>query len=146
MVSLPAILHVENDPDDIFITQRAFKKAGLAVRVSSVLSGQEAMSYLEGKERFSDRNDFPLPSLILLDWNMPLMSGGDFLKWVRSQKSFEQIPVVVLTSSDNPADVRETYDLGGNGFVVKPSNLEKFQALANSCASFWMDWNRTVPV
>ena len=85
------ILHIENDPDDVFLTQRAFKKAGCQNPINAVENGEQGVAYLRGEERFSNREDYPLPAVILLDWNMPLMSGAGFLRWIRSE-------VVVLSA------------------------------------------------
>ena len=143
MSSDSLILQVENDADDVFITRRAFKKAGITNRIASVENGEEAIAYLFGKDRFSNRDDYPLPSVILLDWNMPLMSGSEFLRWLRAQSGMRRIPVVVLTSSDNENDMIQAYELGSNGFLVKPPSLEDFQALATAFAAYWLGWNRS---
>src|SRR4051812_7831354 len=107
------LLHVENDADDIFLTQRAFKKAGVTIPTPAVENGEQAVSYLLGKGKFQNRTDYPLPSVILLDWNMPLMSGSDFLQWLRAQAgALRRVPVIVLTSSNNTSDMRQAYELG----------------------------------
>jgi CheY-like chemotaxis protein len=139
-----AILHVENDADDIFLTQRAFKKVGVTNPTPAVENGEQAVSYLLGKGKFENRKDYPLPSVILLDWNMPLMSGSDFLHWLRAQTgALRRLPVVVLTSSNSHADVRQAYELGANGYLVKPATQESFQAMARAFAEYWLDWNRS---
>ncbi len=140
------ILHVENDADDIFLTQRALKKVGVTSPTPAVENGEQAVSYLLGKGKFENRRDYPLPSVILLDWNMPLMSGGDFLQWLRSQTgALRRLPVVVLTSSNNTADMRQAYELGANGFLVKPGTQETFQVMARAFAEYWLGWNRHEP-
>ena len=138
-----AILHVENDVDDIFLTQRAFKKVGVATPTPAVENGEQAVSYLLGRGKYENRADYPLPSVILLDWNMPLMSGSDFLQWLRSQTgALRCLPVVVLTSSNNSADMRQASELGANGYLVKPGSQESFQAMARAFAEYWLGWNR----
>ncbi|MES2692887.1 MAG: response regulator [Verrucomicrobiota bacterium] len=137
------ILHVENDPDDIFLTQRAFKKAGCEHPINAVENGEQGVAYLRGQERFSNRADYPLPAVILLDWNMPLMSGAEFLRWIRSEAALKRLPVVVLTSSNNDADMREAYELGANGYIVKPGTQESFQEMARIFAQYWLHWNRS---
>ncbi len=136
------ILHIENDPDDVFLTQRAFKKAGCENPINAVENGERGVAYLRGQERFSNREDYPLPAVILLDWNMPLMSGAEFLRWLRSEAGLKRLPVVVLTSSNNDADMREAYELGANGFIVKPRTQEAFQEMARAFAQYWLQWNR----
>jgi CheY-like chemotaxis protein len=89
------ILHVENDTDDIFMTQRALKKVGVTSPTPAVENGEQAVSYLLGQGKFDNRQDYPLPSVILLDWNMPLMSGSEFLQWLRSQTgALRRLPVI----------------------------------------------------
>lgn len=141
--SPPHILHVENDADDVFLTQRAFKKAGVTNPVAAVENGEQAVAYLTGKEKFANRTDYPLPAVILLDWNMPLMSGREFLAWLRDQPILQRTPVVVFTSSNSERDMHEAYDLGANGFLVKPRTQDEFQQLAATFAKYWLEWNRS---
>ena len=137
------ILHIENDADDVFLMQRAFKKAGHLNPVASVENGEQGVAYLTGNGRFANRDDYPLPAVILLDWNMPLMSGADFLRWIRGQATLKRLPVVVLTSSNNDADMHEAYELGANGFIVKPRSNDAFQLMALAFTSYWLQWNRS---
>ena len=142
--SSPVILHIENDADDIFLTQRAFRKVGINHPTPAVENGEQAVSYLLGNGKFENRKDYPLPSVILLDWNMPLMSGSDFLQWLRAQTgALRRVPVVVLTSSNNNADMRQAYELGANGYLVKPGTQDTFQAMARAFADYWLAWNRS---
>jgi CheY-like chemotaxis protein len=143
MPARASILHVENDKDDVFVTQRAFKKAGVTVPIAAVENGEQAVDYLLGNGKFTDRAEYPLPTVIILDWNMPLMSGSEFLVWRSSQPEIKRIPVVVLTSSNNERDMIEAYDLGSSGFVVKPSTLASLQEMALAFANYWVSWNRT---
>ena len=145
-VSPKAILYVENDPDDAFLLETAFRRGGVPVRFNLAENGERAAAYLTGRENFANRTQFPLPKVILLDWNMPLMSGADFLVWLRAQPGIQQLPVIVFTSSENPADMREAYAKGANGFLTKPSNQRELQALAVAFANYWLDWNRSEPV
>jgi CheY-like chemotaxis protein len=138
----PVILHIENDSDDVFLTQRAFKKAGVTTPILPAENGEQGVAYLLAQGRFANRQDYPVPAVILLDWNMPLMSGADFLQWLRAQPSLRRLPVVVLTSSNNEADMRHAYDIGANGFVVKPGTQEGFQSFAQAFAAYWLAWNK----
>ena len=137
------ILQIENDADDVFLTQRAFKKAGHINPVASAENGEQGVAYLLGEGRFAVREDYPLPAVILLDWNMPLMSGSEFLRWIRGQETLKRIPVVVLTSSNNEGDMHEAYELGANGFIVKPRSNDAFQAMAAAFVAYWLHWNRS---
>src|SRR5262249_13079512 len=108
------ILHVEDDANDVLLFQHACRKAGVRVDVHTVTDGDEAVDYLKGSDKFSDRQEHPLPSLLLLDLKMPRVTGFDVLSWVRNQESFRRLPVVVLTSSNHDADVKRAYELGAN--------------------------------
>lgn len=135
------ILHVENDPDDAFMLKRAFSKAGAPQEIRLAENGQRAVSYLNGGDDFSNREAHPLPAIILLDWNMPLMSGSEFLKWLRAESKWKHLPVLVLTSSAAQKDMQQAYELGANGFLVKPHSSDQFIAMAQSVATFWLTWN-----
>ena len=143
MGSTELILHVENDPDDVFLLKRAFTKAGITREMRSAESGQAAVEYLNGSNAYGNRDAYPLPTVILLDWNMPLMSGAEFLRWIRHDAKWKRLPVVVLTSSASEHDMQEAYDLGANGYLVKPSAQEAFISMVRGFAQFWLDWNRS---
>jgi DNA-binding response OmpR family regulator len=99
----------------------------------------EAVSYLSGTERFSDRSQFPLPTLILLDIRLPQKSGLEVLEWLRSEESLRGIPVVVLTSSAEVKDVRRSYDLGAKAFIVKPLGMDPLRELVRAVDAYWND-------
>src|ERR1700722_6374249 len=97
------ILHVEDDPNDTLLFQHACRKAGVFFDLQAVSDGDQAMAYLRGANDFSDRAKHPMPQLILLDLKMPRVSGFDVLAWLRTDDSFKELPVVVLTSSNHDA-------------------------------------------
>jgi CheY-like chemotaxis protein len=135
------ILHVDDDTDDVFLTARAFKKSGIGAKIATASNGEEAAAYLLGSGQFADRSEYPLPAVVLLDWNMPLMSGGEFLRWLRTERDVTRLPVIVLTSSTNEADMRQAYRLGANGFIVKPRSTDDMSAMAKAFAEYWLKWN-----
>src|SRR4051812_6820580 len=96
---LGVILLVEDREDDVLLIKRAFDKIGLANPVQVARDGQEAVEYLLGEEEFSNREEHPLPSLILLDLKMPRMNGFEFLVWIKKREELRHLPVVVLSSS-----------------------------------------------
>ncbi len=108
------ILVAEDNEDDVFILQRALKKAGLSNPVHVCADGQEVMNYLKGEGAFGDRAKFPFPRLLLLDLKMPRVNGIDVLRWLRDHPDCNVIPKVVLTSSREPRDVAAAYKLGAN--------------------------------
>jgi CheY-like chemotaxis protein len=126
------VLYAEDEENDVFLMQRAFRKASVSNQLLTVGDGAEAIHYLEGSGRFADRTQFPLPSLLLLDLNLPRQSGLEVLKWVRAQPEFALLPVVILTSSNQERDIGSAYALGANGYLVKPPSSEKLIELVAS--------------
>src|SRR5262245_59108944 len=114
------ILLVEDREDDVFLIRRAFKDAFVTNPLHVVRDGDEAISYLKGENKYSNREEFPLPDLMLLDLKMPKIDGFEVLKWIREQPSLAALRVVVLTSSEDLHDVNRAYKLGANSFMVKP--------------------------
>jgi CheY-like chemotaxis protein len=117
------ILLVEDDSNDTLLLQRAFRRAGLNNPLQVVSDGDQAVAYLNGVDKFGDRDKFPLPSLILLDLKLPRRSGLEVLSWLRNEASEEvkALPVIVLTSSRLSEDVDQAYTLGANSYMAKPS-------------------------
>lgn len=131
------VLFVEDDEDDIFLLQRACDKAGLKEPKEFLPNGQVAADYL------TDHAEVPRKlRLIFLDLNMPLMGGLEFLNWLRQQPALAGIPVVVLTSSENPQDMRSAYELGANAYLVKPSSVAALTQLLATAQQFWLGYNR----
>src|SRR6476620_1948906 len=118
------VLLVEDNEDDVFFMQRAFKIAGIANPLMVTEDGQQALDYLAGRGKFSDRARFPLPCMVLLDLQLPLVQGVDVLKWIRSQFEFQTLLVIVFTSSRVDRDIEAAYRCGANSFLVKPPTEE----------------------
>jgi CheY-like chemotaxis protein len=133
------ILLVEDNDDDAFIVERALKRAGVPSQVARCKDGREAMLYLEGKSPYDDRRQHPLPHLLLLDLKIPLHSGLEILRWLRSQEALKAQIVVVLTSSSEPRDLQEAYRLNANAYLVKPSSLTGMVELAKSLQLCWVE-------
>ncbi len=126
------ILHIEDKEEDALLFGRACEAAGLSATLHVVRDGSEAVSYLDGDGRFSDRNTCPLPDLIVLDLKMPLMDGFDFLKWLRRQTAFLLLPVLVFTRSASAEDKVRALKEGATGYFIKPANFESLVKLAES--------------
>ena len=122
--SEPTILLAEDDANDVFFLKRALTRAGVQFSLRVVTNGQEALDYLGGADKFSNRAEFPLASLVLLDLKMPFVNGFDVLQWIRSQPSLKHIPVVVLTSSAEDRDRQRAAELGAQAYFVKPPSRE----------------------
>jgi len=130
------ILLAEDDENDVFLLKLAFEKAQIQNRLCVTRDGQEAIDWLTGAGEFSNRAEYPLPCLLILDLKMPRKSGMDVLRWLRQQTVLNCLPVVVLSSSAHRYDVERAYKLGANAFVVKPStNDQRFLAWIQSPAS-----------
>jgi CheY-like chemotaxis protein len=121
MYSSPShVLIIEDNDDDVFLTQHAFERAGLECFWQVAADGEEAISYLSGEGAFADREVYSLPMVVLLDLKLPRKSGYEVLAWMREQKALDEVIRVVLTGSNNPADVDRSYALGAHGYLFKP--------------------------
>jgi DNA-binding response OmpR family regulator len=133
----PVVLIVDDSENDLLLMRRALKKAEFDVPYRWVSSGDEAISYLCGDDAFADREKFPLPTLVLLDLNMPGTSGFDVLRWLRSHQMFHRTCVFVLSASMRKEDVEVSFDLGANAFLVKPADLLELITLVRTLRD-WM--------
>ena len=134
---------VEDRADDILIILRSFQKAGLTNPLQVVRTGEEAVAYLRGEGKFSNRDEFPLPGIVLLDLKLPGMDGFEVLAWLRRQDGLRGLPVVVLTTSDQMRDVNRAYQLGANSFFVKELDLHGTANFAKLLKDYWLTWART---
>jgi len=133
------ILLVEDDEDDIRLTERAFKKGRLLNRLCVVRDGEEAMEFLEHRGRYADAEQAPEPGIILLDLNMPRMGGREVLRKIKESPCLRHIPVVVLTTSDQKNDVQECYENGANSFITKPVEFNNFLEAVVTLSKYWLD-------
>jgi len=139
----PVILIVEDREDDILLIQKAFQRAKIATARQIVRDGGEAIAYLSGAGKYSQRDQYPLPWLVLLDLKMPRVDGFEVLKWIRSQPGFKSLIVVVLTSSEEMRDVNDAYHFGANSFLIKPQDFENAINLADLINAYWLQHNRS---
>jgi CheY-like chemotaxis protein len=133
-----SVLYAEDEPDDIFFMERAFKEAGIEQPLYSVPDGQEVIAYLSGAGQYADRTQYPLPGLILLDINMPQMSGLDVLKWIRATPAVCTTPVLVLSSSSHEKDVEQASLLGANGYLTKPGQPDRLVEIVRAFKDYWL--------
>jgi CheY-like chemotaxis protein len=141
MKSRYSFLVAEDDENDVFFLRRAFQQAKIENPLHVVRDGQEAIDYLSGEGKFSDRSLYPLPHLFILDLKMPRKTGLDVLTWLQEQPELRCLPVLVLSSSAHRTDIERAYELGANAFVVKPASLEKRVELAQVLGTFWLEFN-----
>lgn len=137
-----SVLLVEDDENDVFFMQRAFREAGIVNPLHVVNDGREAINYLSGNGKYSDRNAWPLPCLILLDLKLPYVLGLDVLKWLRSHAEFKKVIVVVLTSSKQDADIEKAYSLGANSYLVKPPDVHELVQMVKRIKEYWIETNQ----
>jgi two-component system response regulator len=129
------ILLVDDSPDDVALTLRALKKNNMTNHVDIAADGEAALQYLLPD---GDRSDSPLPALILLDINLPKVSGLEVLRTIRAHARTRYLPVVVLTTSNEERDIVETYDLGANSFVRKPVVFADFLEAVRLLGLYWL--------
>ncbi len=135
------VLLVEDDPNDVLLIQRAFRKANLVNPLHVAGDGEEAVAYLSGQGAYADRGRHPLPILILLDLKLPRKSGHEVLAWLRAQPELKRLPAVVLTSSREAADVNRVYDLGANSYLVKPVAFDDLLKMVQTLNMYWLILN-----
>ena len=131
------VLLVEDDLNDIFLVKRAFKIAKIENPLQVVTDGQEAMQYLRGEGKYADRTSHPLPKLIVMDIKMPRLSGFEVLEWVKHEVPLRRIPVIIVSSSEDPSDINRAYELGANAYMVKPVNYQAVERLFESITHYW---------
>ncbi|AFZ30622.1 response regulator receiver protein [Gloeocapsa sp. PCC 7428] len=135
------ILLVEDNPKDVFLVQRAFRKAGIITSLQVVNDGDAAIQYLAGETPYNDRTAYPLPVFVLLDLKLPRRSGAEVLSWIRQQPELRRLPVVALTSSREYVDVNHIYDLGGNAYIVKPPDFDQLVEILKTLDLHWITYN-----
>jgi two-component system, chemotaxis family, response regulator Rcp1 len=129
------VLLVEDSPGDVRLTQEAFRKYNKPVRLHLAADGMEAMAFLR---REGIHANAPRPDLILLDLNLPKMDGRDVLASIKRDKDLKIIPTIILTTSDDEADILTSYKLQANCYLSKPVQLEEFESLVKSINDFWL--------
>ena len=140
------ILLVEDESSDVFLMKRAVNSAQIPNPLQVASDGQEAIDYLSGVGKFSDRSQFPIPSIIFLDLKLPYKNGFEILTWIRTQPHLSQTLVMVLTSSSEEKDIAQCYRLGAHTFLVKPPNAAMLLELMVSVKDFWIKHNEfTLP-
>jgi CheY-like chemotaxis protein len=133
------ILLVEDNPDDALFAKRAFSKICPHATLAVTRDGEEAINYLAGNGEYQDRSRHPWPSLVLLDLKLPRKNGLEVLEWMRGMPSLRTMPVIVLSSSNEPQDVQRASDLGVLSYHVKPVTIEAFMDVAQSICQEWQE-------
>ena len=132
----PTLLIVEDDDNDFLFLERALANENLEANIQRACDGDEAIEYLCGEKHFADGEANPPADLIVLDLKMPRKNGFEVLAWLREHSEFESLPVVIFSSSEEPADVEKAYDLGAKGYLVKPSSYLAYSEVVGTLREF----------
>src|SRR6185503_7670579 len=136
------VLIAEDEEDYVLLLKRAFSEAKIPNPLFVVSTGQEMMQYLKGEGKYSNRVEYPLPDLLLLDLKLPGFNGLEILGWLRSHPGLSGLRVIVLTSSEDVKDVNDAYRLGANSFLVKPYDFTDLVSLAQVIHKFWLKMSK----
>ena len=132
------ILLVDDEENDVFFMTDAFNRLGVQ-NFQIVTDGQQAVDYLRGEGKFSDRSQFPIPTVVLLDLKLPFIMGLDVLKRIRERPGGPI--VIILSASSDPRDISSAYAAGANAYLVKPSSVDGLLNLVRSIKDFWLTHN-----
>jgi two-component system, response regulator len=139
------ILLVEDNPDDVLLTQRAFERSSVPNEIIVAQDGQEALDFLFAEGTHAGRDSGIMPGVVLLDLKLPKVEGLEVLRRLRADPRTRRLPVVVLTSSNEESDLISTYDLGANSFVRKPVDFAAFLEAARQLGLYWLHLNEAPP-
>jgi two-component system response regulator len=137
-----SILLVEDEEAHVELTVRAIRKAGNANRVDTVHDGEEALDYLFNRGKYSNRNQYPTPGLVLLDIKLPGVDGIDVLKKVKEDPELMKVPVVMLTTSEQTEDIEACYKYHANSYLTKPVGYKEFEEKIRGLDFYWMLMNK----
>jgi len=138
------VVLIEDNIADIELSLRAFQKLNTDIDVIVLQDGAEALDFLHAKEKYVSRNIQELPRLILLDLQLPKLNGHEVLKEIRANENTAQIPVVILSTSSEDADVNLSYELGSNSYIRKPIAYEEFSKAIEDIGRYWLDYNTSL--
>jgi len=127
----------DDDPDDQLLVTDALHEAKLATPIDFTSNGKELLQYLNREAPYEHMKGKPLPGIILLDLNMPVMDGREVLAKIKSNEKLKSIPIIVLTTSKAEEDIARTYDMGVNSFIIKPVSFENLVEMIQSVTDYW---------
>lgn len=145
MMGAPTLLLVEDNPDDVELTRRAFARSNIANELVVVGDGEEALHYLFGTGPYGQRDPYLLPAAVLLDLKLPKVSGMEVLRHIRNSAITRRLPVIILTTSLEERDVTGSYDLGANSYIRKPVDFVEFVETARQLSLYWLVLNERCP-
>jgi two-component system response regulator len=138
--SLKEILLVEDAPSYQDLMSIAFEENNILHHLHIVSSAEEALNFLTRQQQY---HHAPRPDLIILDLELPGMHGHELLKIIKQDPQIKFIPVIVFTTSDNPTDIQQSYDLKANCYIRKPHDLDSFLVVVQESLNFWLNWSKT---
>ncbi len=141
----PIVLLVDDSQNDALLMRTVFQRAGFVEPMRLAVDGADAIAYLHGDGRYGDRHQFPLPTTVLLDLNMPRKNGFEVLEWIRLQPELRRLRVYILSASSRAQDIERAYDLGANSYLVKPGNLDGLLTMAK-CLVAWLRLSHFAPM
>ena len=133
------ILLVEDNPGDVFLINRMLEECSLQYTLHRVDNGEAATDFLRQIQAYDQA---PCPQLILLDLNLPIKNGREVLADIKTDPKLQHIPVIVLSTSDAPEDIEESYQLKADYYVTKPSSFHEFANKAQDIYDFWLQWQQ----
>jgi len=136
------VLLVEDNPDHAELVMRNMENFQVANSIIHVEDGEAALDYLYGMGKYADREQFPMPHLMLLDLRLPKVDGLEVLKEVKNSPGLKALPVVILTTSDAERDMAIAYECHANSYVTKPVSFDDFSRLLRDLGFYWLAWNK----
>jgi CheY-like chemotaxis protein len=140
------ILLADDDPDDRLLIEEALQESGSNSELVTVDDGDELLDFLRCRGKYSKVTALPRAFLVLLDLNMPGKDGRTALREIKSDPKLRHIPIVVLTTSNSSEDIRATYEMGGNSFIIKPNSFLQMVEMLKMLSKYWFDVTRLAPV
>jgi len=140
------ILLVEDNPDDVTLTERALKKSHILNKLIIAKDGVEALDYLFGTGSWAGRDMNNMPEIVLLDLKLPKIDGLEVLKRIRANAQTKLLPVVILTSSKEEKDLIDGYSMGANSYIRKPVNFNQFADAVRQLGLYWLVLNERPPM
>lgn len=131
------MLLAEDDDVDVMLLKRAFSEVSKNTGLHALTNGEDVISYFKGTGEYSDRKQYPLPNLLLLDLKMPVKNGFEVLQWIRADSALKRLPVVVMSSSKLSRDIDKAYELGANTYFVKSTDPERLIDVIKIVEQYW---------
>lgn len=130
------IIVADDDTDDQFMLKEAFSSLNFDREICSVENGEELLDYLNKRGKYGNGN-LPVPKLILLDLNMPKIDGRQCLRMIKENKEFCKIPIIIFSTSNNPEDISQSYELGANSYIIKPYSYNELVEIIDVIKKYW---------